>query len=63
MLIFGIMIIFEMSYLLETYTEILAEKSYIVDIYFKIICMEGVYVGKMKQDWLGNRKFPRKSNI
>lgn len=60
MVICGIMIIFEMSYLLATYPEIFAEKSYIVDIYFKIICMEGVYVGQMKHDWLGNRKFPSK---
>lgn len=52
------MIIFEMSCLLETYSEIFAEKSYIVDIYFKIICIEGIYVGQMKDDWLGNRKFP-----
>lgn len=47
---------FEMSYHLEIYTKISAKKVITVEIYFKIICMEVVYEGKIKHDWLGSGK-------
>lgn len=42
----------------EQYTlKYLQKNVTIVETYFKIICMEGAYEGKIKHDWLGSDNY------